>query len=184
MSINNKLRYEILARDGFRCKTCGRTPDEIDVVLEVDHIVPASLGGTNDPENLRVLCRDCNGGRSNDYMPDDSGEVKVSDEFKSQHKPVTALSVSVSAIYDDIPEQKPTLAYAKKKTIPNRAIEEVVFAVKLYLMRNALPNEPFTTKTLGEKINRSTAATKRILLELEQESVIEVIRPGVWRYLG
>ena len=28
--------------------------------LTVDHIVPKARGGTNDPENLRVLCRPCN----------------------------------------------------------------------------------------------------------------------------
>ena len=36
------------------CRECGTTVD-----LTVDHIVPQSMGGTNDRDNLRVLCRSC-----------------------------------------------------------------------------------------------------------------------------
>jgi len=37
------------------CVECGAESD-----LTTDHIVPRSKGGTNDPSNLRVLCRPCN----------------------------------------------------------------------------------------------------------------------------
>lgn len=36
------------------CEACGSQND-----LTVDHIVPRSLGGTDDIGNLRVLCRNC-----------------------------------------------------------------------------------------------------------------------------
>lgn len=36
------------------CENCGST-----YRLAVDHIVPQSMGGTNDPSNLRVLCARC-----------------------------------------------------------------------------------------------------------------------------
>lgn len=32
---------------------------------EADHIIPASLGGTNHPDNGRVLCAKCNSRRGN-----------------------------------------------------------------------------------------------------------------------
>ena len=56
------LRYDILARDNFRCCVCGRSSDS-GVELEVDHIVPISKGGETTYENLQTLCRDCNRGK-------------------------------------------------------------------------------------------------------------------------
>lgn len=61
--VGPKLRMDILARDKYTCRICGAGRNE-GAVLEVDHIHPASRGGTNDPENLQVLCRDCNVGKS------------------------------------------------------------------------------------------------------------------------
>lgn len=58
------LRYDILARDNFACKICGRTAND-NVKLHVDHIHPISKGGKTIPENLQTLCQDCNLGKSN-----------------------------------------------------------------------------------------------------------------------
>lgn len=44
--ISKALRFEVFKRDSFTCQYCGRSAPE--VVLEVDHIVPVSKGGTND----------------------------------------------------------------------------------------------------------------------------------------
>jgi 5-methylcytosine-specific restriction endonuclease McrA len=58
-----KLRYQILKRDGERCKICGRTANG-SLTLHVDHIVPYSKGGLDDPKNLQPLCNECNLGKS------------------------------------------------------------------------------------------------------------------------
>ena len=60
--VGESLRYEILTRDRV-CQLCGATKEQ--ERLEVDHIVPRSKGGTNDPDNLQVLCAPCNRGKSN-----------------------------------------------------------------------------------------------------------------------
>lgn len=52
------LRYEVLKRAAFRCELCGVSAAE--KALEVDHIVPRNLGGTNDLLNLQALCYTCN----------------------------------------------------------------------------------------------------------------------------
>lgn len=77
--ISTGLRTEILERDGFTCQLCGAGPGDPDpfnpnrkVRLHVDHIVPASQGGTIDKDNLRVLCSTCNEGRSNIQTPSES----------------------------------------------------------------------------------------------------------------
>jgi hypothetical protein len=43
------------AKHQARCAICGSAR-----FLEVDHIVPVARGGTSEPSNLRLLCRDCN----------------------------------------------------------------------------------------------------------------------------
>ena len=50
-----EVRAQVFARDKMRCVACA-TRDN----LEVDHIVPVSLGGTGTIENLQTLCRSCN----------------------------------------------------------------------------------------------------------------------------
>lgn len=60
-AIGKRLRFSIFERDGFACQYCGKTPPK--VVLHVDHIIPVISGGTNDPENLRTSCADCNLGK-------------------------------------------------------------------------------------------------------------------------
>lgn len=49
------MARRVLPTDGFSCVECDAQED-----LTVDHIVPVSRGGGNDPSNLRILCRPCN----------------------------------------------------------------------------------------------------------------------------
>ena len=62
MSISKHLRFEILNRDAFTCRYCGRKAPE--VVLEVDHVHPRSLGGKDIKENLVTACYGCNRGKT------------------------------------------------------------------------------------------------------------------------
>lgn len=61
--VTPSMRYNILQRDGGKCQLCGRTADD-GVVLEVDHIIPISKGGSTTHNNLQTLCRECNRGKS------------------------------------------------------------------------------------------------------------------------
>ena len=65
--IKPSLRFEILKRDDYRCQMCGVTAKD-GATLEIDHITPVSKGGTNDADNLQVLCRDCNAGKSDSWQ--------------------------------------------------------------------------------------------------------------------
>lgn len=62
MAISKAMRYQIFRRDGHVCQYCGGRPP--DVALVVDHVVPATLGGPDIPENLTTSCRECNSGKS------------------------------------------------------------------------------------------------------------------------
>lgn len=65
--IKRSARFAVFERDGFACRYCGRRPPE--VVLEVDHLVPKSRGGTNQRTNLVTACFDCNRGKRDHPAP-------------------------------------------------------------------------------------------------------------------
>lgn len=62
MQLSKRLRYEVLRRDGFKCRYCGRGAPE--VKLTVDHVTPVALGGTDEATNLVAACLECNAGKS------------------------------------------------------------------------------------------------------------------------
>ena len=60
--LSRRLRFEILRRDGHTCRYCGAMAP--DVPMTVDHVIPVTLGGSDDATNLVTACRDCNSGKS------------------------------------------------------------------------------------------------------------------------
>lgn len=71
MPVSKRLRFEILRRDNHACRYCGATAPE--VKLTVDHVVPSTLGGSDDPANLVAACAACNSGKSS--VPADAALV-------------------------------------------------------------------------------------------------------------
>jgi len=51
-------RRKLFERDGWRCSYCGDPVNSETATL--DHKVPRSKGGTNEPENLATCCFICN----------------------------------------------------------------------------------------------------------------------------
>ena len=47
----------VLERDGYRCRQCGTACRREDA--DVHHLIPRSLGGSDDPSNLVTLCDGC-----------------------------------------------------------------------------------------------------------------------------
>lgn len=77
MAVSKRLRYEILRRDNHACRYCGAAAP--DVKLNVDHVIPTSLGGSDKPENLVAACADCNGGKTSS-LPDAMSVADVDQE--------------------------------------------------------------------------------------------------------
>jgi 5-methylcytosine-specific restriction endonuclease McrA len=51
-------KRNLIRRNGAKCVACGRSfPAE---KLTLDHIVPASKGGTHALSNLQLMCEPCN----------------------------------------------------------------------------------------------------------------------------
>lgn len=60
-AIRASLRYSVYERDKSTCQYCGQKAP--DVELQIDHVMPVALGGTNHIDNLLTACRDCNIGK-------------------------------------------------------------------------------------------------------------------------
>ena len=61
------IRYQVIKKNSGECMACGRSKKVHGIVIHVDHIKPRS----KHPrlalcfENLQLLCKDCNSGKSN-----------------------------------------------------------------------------------------------------------------------
>ena len=59
--IRADLRLAIYLRDGFTCLYCCKNlHDAKPFDITLDHLIPDSKGGSNDPKNLITACRACN----------------------------------------------------------------------------------------------------------------------------
>lgn len=69
-TVSKVVRFEVFKRDKFTCQYCGESAPN--VILEIDHIKPVSKGGTNEIMNLITSCRDCNRGKTNKKLDDNT----------------------------------------------------------------------------------------------------------------
>jgi hypothetical protein len=67
-NVSDRMRFKILLRDNFSCKSCGASPAKTSgVELHVDHIIPWSKGGETIDDNLETKCSKCNLGKGNAF---------------------------------------------------------------------------------------------------------------------
>ena len=79
--IPRSLRYAVLERDGFCCRYCGVAAGS-GITLHVDHIVPVSKGGTDEPSNLCAACDTCNLGKGNRHQSPPPMLLLTSDAYE------------------------------------------------------------------------------------------------------
>lgn len=77
---NKTHRFYVYEKCNYTCMHCGLrfiAPDDWDkkaaifnygMFLEIDHIVPLSIGGSDDIQNKQSLCQKCNNKKSNKYV--------------------------------------------------------------------------------------------------------------------
>lgn len=140
MGLSKRQRFEILRRDGHRCKYCGRTADEVKIT--VDHVTPIALGGTNVPENLAAACSDCNNGKSS--VPADAAMVaEVADDamrwavaWKQASSEMGMESTQKSKAADKVKARLAKLAkesYGRPLAMPGDAAASVIRWIELGL---------------------------------------------------
>ena len=118
MAITKSLRFDIFHRDKFTCQYCGRKPPE--VILEIDHIIPVSQNGSDDPKNLVTSCFNCNRGKNKkiidnapsvdldldlDYLEAEQRLSELLRYKKTKKKLDKALSETISSLQSFFQEQ-------------------------------------------------------------------------------
>lgn len=72
--ISGSTRYRVFTRARGRCECCGA--HEQQAALEVDHIIPRNLGGSDDISNFQALCFRCNAGKRDTDSTDFRGVLQ------------------------------------------------------------------------------------------------------------
>jgi len=95
--ITEKQRYEVFARDGFKCRACGRGASN-GVKLTVDHIVPVDWGGKSEMSNYATLCEECNRGKKawTDGVPSQAMQLIMTEP---------TVESRIEALFDNFPNQ-------------------------------------------------------------------------------
>lgn len=66
------LTGQIYRRDGYVCAYC----EAVEGPFEIDHIVPVTRGGSNDPSNLCVACKPCNSSKGDRLLSEWRGRYR------------------------------------------------------------------------------------------------------------
>lgn len=104
-AISKEIRFEVFKRDKFTCQYCGRKAP--DVVLNADHINPVSKGGGNELLNLITSCFDCNNGKRDKKLDDNSiiekqrRQLELLQERREQMELMIEWKKSLSNLADD-----------------------------------------------------------------------------------
>lgn len=72
LAVSKRLRSEIFRRDNSTCRYCGAKAPAVEITI--DHVIPVTLGGSDEPSNLVTACADCNNGKTS--VPPDAATVK------------------------------------------------------------------------------------------------------------
>lgn len=97
--ITKKTRFEVFKRDKFQCAYCGRSAP--DIVLNLEHIKPVSKGGGNELTNLITSCFDCNSGKSDRELSDDSvlkKQLKQAQELADRREQIEMMGEWINGL--------------------------------------------------------------------------------------
>ena len=65
MPISNELKQAVRVRAQYLCEYCHSSERLSASRFTIDHVIPRSLGGSDEPDNLALACRRCNERRYN-----------------------------------------------------------------------------------------------------------------------
>ena len=161
-----KLRHQILVRDGYRCRECGKSNKEVS--LDVDHIYPWSKGGPTSEENLWTLCTDCNNAKKDDEWNDD--------EIEATENAISNLENQINKAEEDLKvatsEEEIFALKAKIKWIKTSEIPKEREKLKKLVRNQEIINSK--RKAQQEENKRKKHLFNKLYVQLEGELLSEV----------
>ena len=152
--ISGSIRYEVLSRAKFKCELCGISADEKSI--EVDHILPKSLGGKDDLTNYQALCYSCNAAKRNT----DDTDFR---EFKTLYdsREIDCLFCDIQVTGQDRIISENNLAYAIRDGFP------VTEGHTLFISKRHVLDYFGLVPAEVNAINRLIAEQKKLLQEID-----------------
>lgn len=100
MAVSKRLRSEIFRRDNSTCRYCGAKAPEVKITI--DHVIPITLGGSDDPSNLVTACAPCNSGKTS--VPPDAPlvadvQAKAIRWAEAQKRAAAAMSADLQRVF-------------------------------------------------------------------------------------
>lgn len=102
----------------YTCVHCGKKFRKNSI--DIDHIVPKSKGGKNNPENLQCLCIHCNRSKK-DNMEQTKEDLKKRKQSLNQHKREEILKPKLQQKRAEINKLKRQLSDMDLKELINKA---------------------------------------------------------------
>jgi HNH endonuclease len=65
MAVSDRTRQFVRRRAVYLCEYCHSPERSSSDIFTIDHLLPKSLGGSDEPDNLALACRRCNERRYN-----------------------------------------------------------------------------------------------------------------------
>ena len=84
----------------YKCDKCGKSYRKGD--MDIDHILPRSLGGDNSRANLQCICKHCNRSKGANTLETYTELVKRKEELKQQNKADKAFLKNINRYKDEI----------------------------------------------------------------------------------
>lgn len=118
--VHGSVRYKVLVNAHHRCELCG--VDASIRALEVDHIIPKSLGGPDEIDNYQALCYKCNTNKGNRSDVDLRALSEDYNKYETKcvfcnHMEVIAENKLAQAFYDKYPVTKGHMLIVPKRHV-------------------------------------------------------------------
>lgn len=128
-------RKQVFEKSNKKCEICGcklhtnTSKYNDNEYVQIDHIFPRSLGGSDDLDNLRALCKSCNSKRNNR-----SGERLIGLIVKALDKSTIDIQDRLLFLKDDIKNGR--ISKQQLKTIKNKV--DLVYKHNIKIINNLL----------------------------------------------
>lgn len=140
-AIPKKTRFNVFKRDSFTCQYCGVSAP--DVILHIDHILPVSKGGTNKLTNLVTSCINCNLGKSDKTLNDDSAVKKQMNQLKHNQDRIEQIKMiaqwaSMQSLRPEIDQLNKTIKQLNGQTLSDYGVKWAKKLIKKHGFSNLI----------------------------------------------